>query len=992
MMPSPFDLIILTASNDAQALGYRVQLSRRGLTPEGETPCEVIADPKGARVGSGAATLLAMAHAMRAFGKTGKTAEPAVPFAGKRVLILHSGGDSRRLPAYAAHGKIFAPLPSVTGAPLALFDLILKDLEGLKLPSEGGVLVAAGDLLLNVSRKPPTLQTSGVTGVACRGDAARASRHGVYVVDAKSRVRDFLQKPTREFAKRRGAVARDGSLLIDTGLVHIGAVAAAAWMERCGAVPGRAKPLAGSLLADITGAKCPMVDLYEHVLMALVPGRSTTEYLAGLLKPPQSAAESAWLARLREALLPVKFRSSVADSCDFVHLGTTQEFLRETFRIVPTPPGLEIAPRTLVYNSRDVSVESDGSDTVIVEGCNSARLSGAIRLRGPSLVVGVPYAATARVNLPKGVGLVCLPIGADKWAAAAFGVEDDCKTPIERGGTWCNTPLSSNLKAINISEELLWPDAGERSLWTARLWIVGSADESISAAVHMANGCVPPGSWKNAPKESFATLMQCVNHEQLTRPQLVDDLPEFLGGSIVADGGVRGRFIDAHARIARMSSGAQRSAAERNLEWELSKRHDPLTRARLAAALEFLRGRGRSRTAGCSASAMAEQGVREAVSRGFELPHRPPTPAILPGQHVWATSPARIDLAGGWSDTPPICNAYGGKVVNAAITLNGAAPIQAVATLRPDSRTLRITSIDLGRTVEVASTADALDFRNPGDWSALPKAALVLCGIAPGSPAADFSRWIKRFGAGVDLTIFAALPKGSGLGTSSILGATILSALDRVVGSAFDRDSLCRRASILEQMMSTAGGWQDQAGGITPGTKFLETLPGLDQTPSITTLGLPRGVLERSLLYYTGYTRLAKNILQGIVTRFLLGHSATHATVEALRNNADNMKRAADAQDASGFVQEVARYGQLKRTIDAGSITPAIERMVKPIARHLDAYELTGAGGGGFMFMIAKSPRDAARIRRALEARPPNETARFYRFAIDEVGLCVRVL
>ncbi len=991
-MPSPFDLIILTASNEAQALGYRVQLSRRGLTPEGETPCVVIADPKGVRVGSGAATLLAMAYAMKKFGWRGKTADSAGAFAGKRILILHSGGDSRRLPAYAAHGKIFAPLPSAIGTPLALFDLILKDLEGLRLPNGGGVLVAAGDLLLNVSRTPPVLWSSGVTGVACRGDAARASRHGVYVVGAGHRVRDFLQKPSRELAKSREAVTRDGSLLIDTGLVHIGAAAAAAWVERCGAMPGRAKPRSGSLLADIAGAKCPMVDLYEHVLMALVPGRSTAEYLAGLLKPPQSAAESAWLARLREALLPVEFRASIADSCDFVHLGTTQEFLREAFRIVPTPPGLLIAPQTLVYNSRDARVESDGSGAVIVEGCNGARLSRTIRLRGPSLVVGVPYAATTRVHLPKGVGLVCLPIGPDAWAAAAFGVEDDCKTPIDRGGTCCNTPLSSRLKAMKIPEELLWPDAGERSLWTARLWIVGGADDAINAAVALANGAVPPGAWKNAPKESFATLMQRVNHERLTRHQLVDDLPEFLGGNIVADGHTPGRFIDAHSQVKRMSSNAQRSAAVRNLEWELSKRHDPLTRARLAAAMELLRGRGRTRRADRDFAATAEQGVREAVSRGFELPRSPPTAAILPGQHVWATSPARIDLAGGWSDTPPICNAYGGKVVNAAITLNGAAPIQAVATLRPDSRSLRITSIDLGRSVEVTSTAEALDFRNPGDWSALPKAALVLCGFAPGDTTTDLSRWIKRFGAGLDLTIFAALPKGSGLGTSSILGATILSALDRVAGAECDRDSLCRRASILEQMMSTSGGWQDQAGGISPGIKYLETAPGPDQTPSVTPLALPRGVIERSLLYYTGYTRLAKNILQGIVSRFLLGHAATHATVEALRTNADTMRRAVNAQDASGFVREVARYGQFKRNIDAGSMTPAIERMVRPIAKHLDAYELTGAGGGGFMFMIAKSPRHAASIRRVLEGRPPNETARFYDFAIDEIGLCVRVL
>lgn len=37
------------------------------------------------------------------------------------------------------------------------------------------------------------------------------------------------------------------------------------------------------------------------------------------------------------------------------------------------------------------------------------------------------------------------------------------------------------------------------------------------------------------------------------------------------------------------------------------------------------------------------------------------------GVWVEALSPARIDLAGGWTDTPPICYEQGGAVLNIAI-------------------------------------------------------------------------------------------------------------------------------------------------------------------------------------------------------------------------------------------------------------------------------------------------------------------------------------
>ena len=41
---------------------------------------------------------------------------------------------------------------------------------------------------------------------------------------------------------------------------------------------------------------------------------------------------------------------------------------------------------------------------------------------------------------------------------------------------------------------------------------------------------------------------------------------------------------------------------------------------------------------------------------------------------VTVTAPLRVDLAGGWSDTPPICHEHGGSVANVAVTIDGARP------------------------------------------------------------------------------------------------------------------------------------------------------------------------------------------------------------------------------------------------------------------------------------------------------------------------------
>src|ERR1700722_19303899 len=50
-------------------------------------------------------------------------------------------------------------------------------------------------------------------------------------------------------------------------------------------------------------------------------------------------------------------------------------------------------------------------------------------------------------------------------------------------------------------------------------------------------------------------------------------------------------------------------------------------------------------------------------------------------RQVTVECPVRLDLAGGWTDTPPICYEHGGSVLNVAITINGQRPIGARAKL-----------------------------------------------------------------------------------------------------------------------------------------------------------------------------------------------------------------------------------------------------------------------------------------------------------------------
>src|SRR6266542_3538161 len=156
-MPGAWDYLVLTASNDHQAHAYETQLRRRrelGLLPQVREAL-VIPDPDGKRVGSGGSTL----HCLQTILKREQRLE------GLRILIVHAGGDSRRLPAYSPCGKIFVPVPgrSHSALGLTLFDRLVPTFLGLE---AGQIVAATGDALLTFDPQSAHLNPGGMTLLA----------------------------------------------------------------------------------------------------------------------------------------------------------------------------------------------------------------------------------------------------------------------------------------------------------------------------------------------------------------------------------------------------------------------------------------------------------------------------------------------------------------------------------------------------------------------------------------------------------------------------------------------------------------------------------------------------------------------------------------------------------------------------------------------------------------------------------------------------------
>lgn len=295
---------------------------------------------------------------------------------------------------------------------------------------------------------------------------------------------------------------------------------------------------------------------------------------------------------------------------------------------------------------------------------------------------------------------------------------------------------------------------------------------------------------------------------------------------------------------------------------------------------------------------------------------------------------------------------------------------------------------------ELTTYEDVGAYRNLGSGFSVARAAFALAGFHPDFNGARFDSLadqLNDLGGGIEISMLAAIPKGSGLGTSSILAGTLLGTLSGLCDLNWDKLAICARVSALEQILGSGGGWQDQFGGLLHGGKLIETHPGIDQIPSIR--WLPDsffdtgGIGSRLLLYYTGITRRAHDVLSEIVRGMFLNDAERLRILHRIRQNGRICFDAVQRANVSDFNAAVCNSWAMNCALDSGTNPPEVEKVIDSVNSHLSAVKLAGAGGGGFIFFVAKDTEASHEIRHRLDQNPPNNRARFVRMSLSATGL-----
>jgi len=362
---------------------------------------------------------------------------------------------------------------------------------------------------------------------------------------------------------------------------------------------------------------------------------------------------------------------------------------------------------------------------------------------------------------------------------------------------------------------------------------------------------------------------------------------------------------------------------------------------------------------------------------------------------VQVKCPARLDLSGGWTDTPPICYELGGMVVDVAIMLNGEKPIGCKAKRVTDLNITIVVSGDIDEIVVVADLSDMLNYCNPTAKGALIKCCLLASGVVTLEPSAGnlSEQLVGNLGSGLYLITWANLPQGSGLGTSSILAATVLAAIWRCMGVQYTHTDIIHSVLVVEQLLSTGGGWQDQVGGVCPGFNVGTSPQDPFVKVNVKHLEVDSGFLaefeSRLLVVYTGKPRLAKNLLQNVIRNW---YCKDQRITQAFKDNysiAEKCREAVLNKDLKAIGECLNQYFIIKKILAPGSEPALVKEIFEEISGDILGGTLCGAGGGGFLVALVKDPESKAGLQKRMLSLPGGEFIQFYTPQIDTEGLVV---
>jgi D-glycero-alpha-D-manno-heptose-7-phosphate kinase len=314
-------------------------------------------------------------------------------------------------------------------------------------------------------------------------------------------------------------------------------------------------------------------------------------------------------------------------------------------------------------------------------------------------------------------------------------------------------------------------------------------------------------------------------------------------------------------------------------------------------------------------------------------------------------TPLRISIGGGGTDLPSYYRRFGGFVISAAINKHIYVGINE--------------SFGGGYLLKYSAlehVANLDDIRHP-----LIREVLRLHDIRPP----------------IEVVSMADVPAGTGLGSSGAFTVGLLRAVHAFQRRYVDSTAVAEEACKIEiEILQEPVGKQDQYIAAFGGLACFEFLE--DGQVNVTPLKVCNTTLynleDRLMMFFTGYSRNASEVLDDQKARSELGDSAMLENLHYTKQLGQCIKLALEQGNTRRFGELMHEHWMHKKDRSPGTSNDGINRWYE-IGRENGAVggKLVGAGGGGFLLFYADD-RDA--LRRAML----KEGLREFRFKFDHEG------
>ena len=912
-----WNYIIITASNDYQAEGFNKQIEERKDFLPKRSKFLVIPDENNERVGSGGSTLTVIKH-MKKIENNLK---------GLRILVIHSGGYSKRVPQYSILGKLFTPIPRILpdGRSSTLFDEIIISMSSITTKIKEGMVIITSSLLLLFNPLKIEYFNEDATCISFNEKAEIGQYHGVFYSGNDNYVKKCLNKRSIEDLKKEGVVDEKGNVDMDTGAI----IFSINFIESLYTLIDSEEKYRNIVNKNIR------LNLYVDFLYPLAE-QSTLEKFCDEKTEGEKKDE---LISVRKKIWEIlrnskyKLKHKKITHAQFFNFGTTREMFDLMTKNISEYRDLgwdNIINSSSNGKSSYDSVIAPGSqvdEKVYIESSyihSEAKISSNVVLSSVEI---------KNETIPKDVVLHCIKQKNKKYVCRIYGIDDNPKE-----NKLFNKPIST--LPFGLSD----------ILWNINLYPeCDSMDEAIKSAINIykisfgeKDGNLE--EWSKYNKKSLSSGVTDADIFEMNKwNKKIKDLVNL---------GIIETLIYNKKDISNVKGlfKGVNSLNEDQEKWleDTIKKSDFSKRIRLyhyigtALNNEEILMKWHKEVKDCIYTEIGDLIKYHEDSK------------IVKDKHT-VELPLRVNWGGGWSDTPPYCLENGGKVLNAAILLNKMKPVIVIFE-KINEKKIVLISEDLNAKAEFSEINKLQETGNPYDPFAVTKACLIACGILP-QQGGNLNDILTRLGSGFSINSRVRnVPKGSGLGTSSILAAALAKAALEFIGMNPTEQELQGIVLVMEQLMSTGGGWQDQAGGLCNGIKIITSKPSFNQKLNVRHLNLSEKTKEelnrRFCIIYSGETRLASNILTLVEGRYLGYVEESIKAHMRIQDLAEDMCSALESGNINYFANLLNVHWEYSKMICMGATNKLIEKIFYYIEDLISGRMICGAGGGGFLQIV----------------------------------------